>query len=133
MKTTKERINIRPDKEKKGFGKGKESSQDKKERTEEDLSDSALDEGDLGPVSESDLTAEDFEALGPIDLSMDGGYDEPLQQRTHPVDFAGRDLDIPGTELDDDSEMIGNEDEENNSWSLGGDNHENLEETDGGR
>lgn len=37
-------------------------------------------------------------------------------------------LDIPGTELDDASEDIGTEDEENNYYSLGGDNHEDLEE-----
>lgn len=37
-------------------------------------------------------------------------------------------LDIPGAELDDEMEMIGEEDEENNYYSLGGDNHEALEE-----
>ena len=39
------------------------------------------------------------------------------------------DLDIPGAELDDENEIIGEEDEENNYYSLGGDNHEDLEET----
>jgi hypothetical protein len=39
-------------------------------------------------------------------------------------------LDIPGTELDDADEIIGEEDEENNYYSLGGDNHEALEEDD---
>ena len=38
-------------------------------------------------------------------------------------------LDVPGAELDDKSEDIGEEDEENNYYSLGGDNHENLEES----
>jgi len=38
------------------------------------------------------------------------------------------DLDLPGTELDDAAEAIGEEDEENNYYSLGGDNHEDLEE-----
>jgi hypothetical protein len=37
-------------------------------------------------------------------------------------------LDIPGSELDDSNEQIGEEDEENNYYSLGGDRHENLEE-----
>jgi hypothetical protein len=37
-------------------------------------------------------------------------------------------LDIPGSELDDTQEEIGSEDEENNYYSLGGDNHDNLEE-----
>ena len=40
----------------------------------------------------------------------------------------GEDLDIPGAELDDIDEEIGEEDEENNYYSLGGDNHEDLEE-----
>lgn len=37
-------------------------------------------------------------------------------------------LDIPGTELDDENEAIGAEDEENNYYSLGGDRHEWQEE-----
>ncbi len=38
------------------------------------------------------------------------------------------DLDIPGSDLDDENEAIGEEDEENNYYSLGGDRHDNLEE-----
>ena len=38
------------------------------------------------------------------------------------------DLDIPGSELDDENESIGEEDEENNYYSIGGDRHENLED-----
>lgn len=37
-------------------------------------------------------------------------------------------LDVPGADLDDQNEMIGEEDEENNYYSLGGDRHEDLEE-----
>jgi hypothetical protein len=78
----------------------------------------------------SNVTKEDLQALGPIDLSLDMDEDEALlKQRTQPVDFAAEDLDIPGTELDDENEALGSEDEENNSYSLGGDNHENLEES----
>ncbi len=40
----------------------------------------------------------------------------------------GNDLDIPGSELDDADEEIGEEDEENNYYSLGGERHEDLEE-----
>ena len=40
----------------------------------------------------------------------------------------GSDLDIPGAELDDEDEAIGEEDEENNFYSLGGDNHDDMEE-----
>jgi hypothetical protein len=37
-------------------------------------------------------------------------------------------LDVPGSELDDADEEIGEEDEENNYYSLGGDDHNDLEE-----
>lgn len=40
----------------------------------------------------------------------------------------GGDLDIPGAELDDANESIGEEDEENNYYSLGGDSHSDLDE-----
>jgi hypothetical protein len=79
--------------------------------------------------SESDVTEEDLQALGPKDLSMDMGEDEQLlKNRVWPVDMSGADLDIPGTELDDAGEEVGSEDEENNYYSLGGDGLEdNLE------
>jgi hypothetical protein len=47
-------------------------------------------------------------------------------------DVFGEDLDIPGTELDDEQENIGSEDEENNYYSIGGDNHNDLDEDKGG-
>ena len=43
-------------------------------------------------------------------------------------DFDGEDLDVPGAELNDDNEEIGADDEENNYYSIGGDNHNELEE-----
>jgi hypothetical protein len=39
-------------------------------------------------------------------------------------DKSGNDLDVPGSELDDENEIIGSEDEENNYYSLGGDDHD---------
>ena len=39
-----------------------------------------------------------------------------------------RGLDVPGSELDDENEQIGEEDEENNYYSIGGDDHNDLEE-----
>lgn len=39
-------------------------------------------------------------------------------------------LDVPGAELDDADEKIGEEDEENNYYSLGGDDHNDLDEDD---
>ena len=46
-----------------------------------------------------------------------------LNEKDFEDDVTGSDLDIPGTELDDSMEDIGSEDEENNYYSLGGDNH----------
>jgi len=64
------------------------------------------------------------------------GLVEPLEEEDLPwikeSDISGSnvgdDLDIPGAELDDANENVGEEDEENNYYSLGGDNHEDLEE-----
>lgn len=42
--------------------------------------------------------------------------------------YPDHDLDIPGSELDNDMEIIGSEDEENNYYSLGGDDHNDLDE-----
>ncbi|WP_084454597.1 hypothetical protein [Algoriphagus terrigena] len=70
-------------------------------------------------VRESRVTKEDLEALGPKDdnLRDDGGDDEQLLERTRRADFSGDELDVPGSELDDEQERIGAEDEENNSYS----------------
>ena len=46
-------------------------------------------------------------------------------------DETGEDLDVPGAELDDDDEKLGSEDEENNYYSLGGDEHDDLDEEKG--
>ena len=43
----------------------------------------------------------------------------------------GDDLDVPGSEMDNEQENNGMEDEENNYYSLGGDNHDDLEENRG--
>lgn len=80
---------------------------------------------------DADITKEDLKNLGTEELNNDGGADDDLKDRTHPVDMSGEDLDIPGAELDDQDESIGEEDEENNSYSIGGDRHEDLEENTG--
>jgi len=46
-------------------------------------------------------------------------------------DQSGSDLDIPGSEADEEEENNGSEDEENNFYSLGGDDHNDLEEDKG--
>ncbi|WP_291121633.1 MULTISPECIES: hypothetical protein [unclassified Flavobacterium] len=54
-----------------------------------------------------------------------------LNEKDFEDDVSGGDLDIPGSELDDEQENIGSEDEENNYYSIGGDDHNDLEEDNG--
>jgi hypothetical protein len=61
------------------------------------------------------------------EVSDNPGEKLPRGKETAP----GDDLDVPGAELDDADEMIGEEDEENNYYSLGGDDHNDLEEDNG--
>jgi len=77
---------------------------------------------------EADVTEEDIMLLGPKDQDMDLGEDEEFQNPDVVLSATGEDLDVPGGELDDRNEEIGEEDEENNYYSLGGDNHSDLED-----
>lgn len=53
---------------------------------------------------------------------------EQANEKDFDDDKLGDDLDVPGAELDDEQEATGSEDEENNYYSLGGDNHNDLDE-----
>ena len=57
--------------------------------------------------------------------------EEILKSKKLKDEFPGDDLDVPGSELDDEMENIGSEDKENNYYSIGGDDHEDLEENQG--
>lgn len=89
------------------------------------------DEGEdigLEPASEADVTAEDLAILGPRDQDMDMDEDEQLRARGwQPV--TGRDLDVPDADFNG-NEALGQEDEENSYYSLGGDEMEKLREND---
>ena len=63
---------------------------------------------------------------GPKEIDVDSDEVDEFEEEDY-----GEELDIPGAELDDEQEAIGNEDEENNYYSLGGDNHNDLEEDQG--
>jgi hypothetical protein len=54
-----------------------------------------------------------------------------MNERDFEDNLSGNDLDVPGSELDDLQEKVGSEDEENNYYSLGGDDHNDLEEDKG--
>jgi hypothetical protein len=74
---------------------------------------------------EFDIDPEDISKKKPVEIvDEDPEWREMDFDLEHPED----DLDVPGSELDDEQEDIGSEDEENNFYSIGGDNHNNLEE-----
>lgn len=58
------------------------------------------------------------------------GYSTP-NEKDFQDDRSGADLDVPGSELDDQQESVGSEDEENNYYSIGGDAHNDLDEDQG--
>lgn len=64
--------------------------------------------------------------IDPEQLGMDKENEEygVSNEKNFMDDSSGNDLDVPGSELDDNEEETGNEDEENNLYSLGGDNHD---------
>ena len=81
---------------------------------------------------ESEDIYENFEEkseINPEDISKTKAVSDDNVVRQTALDkkykHSGKDLDVPGSDLDDAEEIIGNEDEENNYYSLGGDNHDN--------
>ena len=116
------------------------SSADEEDLVSGDSLDTASDEDDVEIVmgTEADVTAEDLQLLGDPDGDMDLGDDEDtvrdLLDKTDedgdPLNEAnaGTDLDVPGSEDDDANEDIGAEDEENNYYSLGSDDKDNITE-----
>lgn len=95
--------------------------------------------------SDADITTDDLKMLdaaeqnmGTIDslnlqhAALDNADEDgdPLNETgSFMEDMTGEGLDVPGAENDDAAEAIGEEDEENNYYSLGGDLHESQEET----
>jgi len=77
--------------------------------------------------TEADVTEDDLVILGDRDADQDLGDDE-LTRKARVDDLEEeQDLDIPGAQMNDE-EALGQDDEKNNYYSLGGDRHENLEE-----
>jgi len=69
--------------------------------------------------------------INPADISKKKISNEAagtMNEKAFEDDMSGDDLDIPGAELDDQQESVGSEDEENNYYSLGGDNHNDIDE-----
>ncbi len=112
-----------------------------------DTVDNNDDEVEIVAGTDADVTDEDLRMLDAADQNMDTTDSANLQQATldstdadgDPLnekgslntDMTGDDLDVPGSGADDADEAIGEEDEENNYYSLGGDLHESQEENKG--
>jgi len=94
---------------------------------------------ELGIVmgNDGDVSAEERSTLANIDNTRADSEDEvlsevqldnvdddgtPLNEKSSRRDLAGDDLDVPGTEDDDADEALGEEDEENNDYSLSDNN-----------
>lgn len=86
------------------------------------------------PASEDIYNKEKETNLDPDDLSKVKNIDKNPGKRNEKdfsEDMTGEDLDVPGSEADEAKGKPGTEDEENNYYSIGGDNHEDLEEDNG--
>jgi len=98
---------------------------------------------DIAPGTDADVTPEERRALENFDHLEAGTEDDaliesrlddvdndgdPLNEETFGDDFSGEDLDVPGSEDDDLDEEIGEEDEENNPYSID-DNDDEGDET----
>ena len=70
------------------------------------------------PIDSDEANVNPTRKPDPFDLERDHKEDD-LKDRVYPVDYSGKDLDVPGSELDDESEKTGSEDEENNLYSRG--------------
>lgn len=86
------------------------------------------------PASEDIYNNEEEVDLDPEDLTKRKKTVENPEQRNEKdflEDLTGEDLDVPGSKADEAENNAGSEDEENNYYSLGGDNHNDLEEDKG--
>lgn len=97
---------------------------------------------------DADVTAEDMMMLDRADRGIDESDDaqaplraqldetdedgDPLNEAAGREGMLGDDIDVPGSEADDANENIGEEDEENNYYSLGGDEKSSLDDANEG-
>ncbi len=100
--------------------------EDEAEKTDDDLNitdDSVDPESDVSDEEKLDLqrTADDVDTYDNEDAYNSELDDTDLdgEKLNENIDLTGDDLDVPGAEDDDADEEIGEEDEENNSYSLG--------------
>ncbi len=75
-------------------------------------------------ISANDMPTEDDKNLRRAALDNTDNDGNPLNESSFKNNVTGTGLDVPGAENDDEDEDIGEEDEENNEYSLGGDDHD---------
>ncbi len=78
--------------------------------------------------ADEDMPTEDDINLRRTELDATDTEGDPLNEGSLADDVSGGDLDIAGADADDAMEEIGEEDEENNFYSLGGDSNDNVTE-----
>ena len=74
------------------------------------------------------VTEHDRDILSQNNIHGDGGDYQQLKDRKEKVDFAGKDLDVPGREQAKKNKGNGLRDEENKLFSQGSEDNENLEQ-----
>ncbi len=80
-------------------------------------------------ISANDMPTEDDINLRAAALDNTDEDGTPLNEGSFKKNITATDLDIPGADEDDENEKIGEEDEENNDYSLGGDNDDIPEDS----
>jgi len=101
------------------------------EEITEESSDVSRIEKKLLDDSANDMPTKDEQSLRRATLDSTDNEGVPLNEKTSSNAISGSDLDVPGAEDDDQNEDIGEEDEENNPYSLGGDDNSINEERSG--
>lgn len=86
------------------------------------------DDLDIRPGTEADVTEDDLAILNSSNDEIGTPQNISNEDLNSGEIETGIELDVPGSELDDKNEDIGEEDEENNYYSLGGDRQESNEE-----
>ena len=81
--------------------------------------------------SASDMPTVDESQLRHAELDATDNEGDPLNEKSSANAISGSDLDTSGIDEDDPDEQIGEEDEENNPYSLGGDDNSINEERSG--
>lgn len=81
-------------------------------------------ERDLLAKAAEDMPDEDDPSLRRAELDSTDNEGEPLNEGSLATDVSGGDLDTSGVDADDAMEAIGEEDEENNTFSMGDDDND---------